>query len=119
MLIGSSVSTIKVHWRHMCEGTVVGDEDRGAPEVSICWREVSTDEGSSAGIILLQGADIRAGDNVEPETGGTMVISSFLPRVVPLVGIKCEMWLAINEVSQGSCATPCVAISCCSLHSEG
>ena len=45
----------------MCELAVIGDEDedRSAPEASICWRDVSTDEGSSAGIILLRGANTR------------------------------------------------------------
>jgi len=45
----------------MCECAVVEDEDEdpSAPEVSICWRDVSTDEESSAGVILLRGADTR------------------------------------------------------------
>lgn len=51
MLVRTSVSAIKVHWRQGYERAVVGDEDedRGSPEVSICWREVSPDEGGSAG----------------------------------------------------------------------
>jgi len=70
MLVGTSVSTTKVHWRHRWERAVVGgeDEDRGSPEVSICWREVSPDEGSSVGTTLLREADIRVGENVDSDT---------------------------------------------------
>ena len=74
-LVGISVSMIKVHWRQRCECAVVGDEDgdesRSSPdsaEVSICWGDVSTDEGSSGRIILVRGSDIRVRDDVESET---------------------------------------------------
>jgi len=61
MLVGTSGFTINVHWGQRCECAVVGDEDEDprAPEVSICWRDVSTDEESSAGVMLLRGADTR------------------------------------------------------------
>src|SRR5579863_1690528 len=60
ILLGTSVSTIKIHWRQMRGRAVVGteDEDRGAPEVSLCW---IGDEGRSDPVVTWIGVATRLG----------------------------------------------------------